>query len=119
MSQPQFETNFDFDASSKAWRANKIKCENGTYKYKPDQQPKKSKKSKTNETNEQKNHLDMLPGNILKHIYSFILETDEDHENTDKLISGIAFMKATGARRTSDWESNIVPRFTRSFPQFK
>jgi hypothetical protein len=25
---------FDFDKSSRAWRANKIKCANGCYKYK-------------------------------------------------------------------------------------
>ena len=39
---------FDFDKSSRAWRANKIKCSNGCYEYKKTLEPENSKSHKYN-----------------------------------------------------------------------
>ena len=39
---------FDFDKSSRAWRANKIKCSNGCYQYKKTVETENSKLHKYN-----------------------------------------------------------------------
>ncbi len=39
---------FDFDKSSRAWRANKIKCANGCYEYKKTVEKETSKSHKYN-----------------------------------------------------------------------
>ena len=39
---------FDFDKSSRAWRANKIKCANGCYEYKKTVETEISKSHKYN-----------------------------------------------------------------------
>ena len=61
----------------------------------------------------------MLPGNLLHEINSHIVTCEEDYTNIECLATTIAFMKATGARCTSDWGSNRVQQFTRSFPRYE